>query len=47
MIEFADKFKKVTDGRLFDVVLMDPPWALSTKNPSRGVSIPYPSLKDQ
>lgn len=33
--------------RLFDVIMMDPPWKLSTSNPSRGVMITYPSLHDE
>jgi len=27
----------------FDVIMMDPPWALATANPSRGVSLGYRS----
>ena len=33
-------------GRLFDVVMMDPPWQLATSQPSRGVAIAYSSLSD-
>jgi len=33
-------------GRLFDVIMMDPPWQLSTSHPSRGVAIAYDSLSD-
>ena len=33
-------------GRLFDVVMMDPPWQLSSSQPSRGVAIGYSSLSD-
>lgn len=33
-------------GRLFDVIMMDPPWKLSTSQPSRGVAIQYDSLGD-
>jgi len=32
--------------RLFDVIMMDPPWKLSTSQPSRGVAIQYDSLVD-
>ena len=32
--------------RLFDVIMMDPPWQLSTSQPSRGVAIAYSSLPD-
>lgn len=33
-------------GRLFDAIMMDPPWQLSTSQPSRGVAIAYDSLSD-
>ena len=33
-------------GRLFDAIMMDPPWQLSTSQPSRGVAIGYSSLQD-
>jgi len=33
--------------RMYDVVMMDPPWQLSSSNPSRGVAIAYDSLSDQ
>lgn len=33
-------------GRLFDVIMMDPPWKLGSSNPSRGVAIEYPKLTD-
>ena len=33
-------------GRLFDVIMMDPPWQLSSSQPSRGVAIGYSSLND-
>jgi len=33
-------------GRLFDVIMMDPPWQLSSSQPSRGVAIGYSSLAD-
>jgi mRNA m6A methyltransferase catalytic subunit len=32
--------------RHFDVIMMDPPWKLSTSQPSRGVAIQYDSLSD-
>jgi mRNA (2'-O-methyladenosine-N6-)-methyltransferase len=32
---------------LFDVIMMDPPWKLSTSQPSRGVAIQYDSLSDE
>ena len=35
----------VVFGRLFDVVLLDPPWKLATSTPDRGPSITYPSLR--
>jgi mRNA (2'-O-methyladenosine-N6-)-methyltransferase len=34
-------------GRLFDAIMMDPPWQLSGANPTRGVTISYDSLLDQ
>ena len=34
-------------GRLFDVITMDPPWQLSSANPTRGVAIAYDTLKDE
>ncbi len=33
--------------REFDVVMMDPPWRLSSSQPSRGVAIQYSSLGDE
>lgn len=33
-------------SQLFDVIMMDPPWQLSTSQPSRGVAIAYQSLSD-
>jgi len=33
-------------GKLFDVVMMDPPWQLSGANPTRGVTISYEALPD-
>jgi len=37
---------KICD-KLFDAVMMDPPWQLSTSTPSRGVAIAYDSLNDE
>ena len=34
-------------GKLFDAIMMDPPWQLSGANPTRGVTISYDSLSDQ
>ena len=34
-------------GRLFDVIMMDPPWQLSGATPTRGVTISYEALSDQ
>ncbi|EGR32187.1 mt-a70 family protein, putative [Ichthyophthirius multifiliis] len=34
-------------GQLFDVIMMDPPWQLSSSQPSRGVAIAYDSLSDE
>ena len=33
-------------GRLFDVITMDPPWILSSGNPTRGVATNYDTLTD-
>lgn len=33
-------------GRLFDVITCDPPWQLSSANPTRGVAIAYSTLTD-
>lgn len=33
-------------GRLFDVITCDPPWQLSSANPTRGVAIAYETLND-
>ena len=30
----------------FDVIMMDPPWALATANPTRGVALGYSQLSD-
>lgn len=41
------KFQKNTsNGKLFDVIMMDPPWQLACANPTRGVAIGYEQLKD-
>ncbi|ETO06258.1 MT-A70 family protein, partial [Reticulomyxa filosa] len=34
-------------GRLFDVIMMDPPWQLASSNPTRGVAIGYEQLTDE
>ena len=34
-------------GRLFDVITIDPPWQLSSANPTRGVAIAYDTLNDR
>jgi len=34
-------------GRMFDVITCDPPWQLSSANPTRGVAIAYSTLTDQ
>lgn len=35
-----------TAGRYYDVIMMDPPWQLSSANPTRGVAIGYQQLGD-
>lgn len=37
-------WKKLTDATKFDVILMDPPWDLSSSDPMRGVTISYGTL---
>ncbi len=37
---------KLSGGRLFEVIMMDPPWKLVGRAPVRGVNIKYPSLED-
>jgi hypothetical protein len=39
-------FVKEVRGRKFDVIMMDPPWRLTTANPTRGVCISYDCLAD-
>lgn len=34
-------------GRMFDVITIDPPWQLSSANPTRGVAIAYDTLSDK
>ena len=34
-------------NRLFDVITIDPPWQLSSANPTRGVAIAYDTLNDK
>lgn len=41
----AEKQKEIT-GQLFDVIMMDPPWQLSSSQPTRGVAIAYDTLND-
>lgn len=43
---FAEKQKELTNGKLFDVIMMDPPWQLSSSQPTRGVAIAYDTLND-
>ena len=33
-------------GKLFDVIMTDPPWQLATANPTRGVALGYQQLSD-
>ncbi|CAG9319545.1 unnamed protein product [Blepharisma stoltei] len=40
------KIHQEVKGKLFDVIMMDPPWQLSGANPTRGVTISYESLPD-
>jgi len=43
--KLADTQKKLS-GRLFDVIMTDPPWMLATANPTRGVALGYSQLSD-
>jgi mRNA (2'-O-methyladenosine-N6-)-methyltransferase len=40
------KAQKELTGRLFDVIVTDPPWQLATSNPTRGVALGYEQLTD-
>ena len=40
------KAQKELTGRLFDVIITDPPWQLATSNPTRGVALGYEQLTD-
>ena len=44
--DLAEQQKKLA-GRLFDVITIDPPWQLSSANPTRGVAIAYETLNDR
>ena len=39
-------FQKEQTGQLFDIIMMDPPWQLSSSTPTRGVAISYDTLSD-
>jgi len=41
------KSQREFGGRLFDVICCDPPWQLSSANPTRGVAIAYSTLTDK
>jgi mRNA (2'-O-methyladenosine-N6-)-methyltransferase len=43
--KLAEKQKELT-GQLFDAIMMDPPWQLSSSQPTRGVAIAYDTLAD-
>jgi len=43
--KLAQKQKELS-GRLFDAIMMDPPWMLATANPTRGVALGYAQLSD-
>lgn len=40
-------FKKLGEAQQFDVILMDPPWKMTSRTPSRGVILPYEQLSDE
>ena len=41
------KAQREAGGQLFDAIVMDPPWMLSSSTPTRGVSILYSMLSDE
>ena len=41
------KTQQQTSKRLFDIIMMDPPWQLASSNPTRGVALGYSQLSDQ
>lgn len=40
------KVQRKTRGKLYDVIVTDPPWQLATHNPTRGVALGYNQLGD-
>jgi len=46
-VNLVEAQKQCTGGKLFDVITMDPPWQLSSANPTRGVAIAYDTLSDE
>lgn len=42
-----EKNQKQYGGKLFDIITTDPPWQLSSANPTRGVAIAYDTLNDE
>jgi len=44
-IDFAASIR-LTTGRLFDIIVTDPPWMLATENATRGVALNYDQVKD-
>ena len=44
--KLIQKQLSLSGGRPFDVITVDPPWQLSTANPTRGVAISYDTLSD-
>lgn len=45
--KLAEAQRRHSGGRLFDVITIDPPWQLSSANPTRGVAIAYDTLNDK
>jgi len=45
--KLAKTQSKLSGGRLFDIITIDPPWQLSSANPTRGVAIAYETLNDK
>lgn len=44
--KLVDAQKLHGSGSLFNVITCDPPWQLSSANPTRGVAIAYDQLGD-
>ena len=43
----AKNLQHILEGRVFDVVLADPPWSLAPSTPTRGPALAYAQMKDR